>query len=408
VLGTSQPNRPPIGTPADFANQNAPEKPTTDFPFRLGIPEACWLRPDDLTIDPVEIFSIGSCCLTLAYARLIDLVYEEEIAKITDFISCWMGFAPVVHFYPISGLLPAFALIMHPTFTLAVIAGTDNEEQLATQTFQGAIPPTTVAGFGTLPLWLNTANYILGEMFANGSTGLEPVMLTGHSYGAAVASVMAMRMIRANQGRDVSLLTFASPKPANQRGIDLLNFTKHRHIANYGDLVTVIPTNIQESGMYGAFITLAIQRIWGSWESFPVSEIYLADGTYFLAASQNLAYNVLLPAMVRFFLGQDWSPSAHHNIKEYIRRLAIFCDGPCWPIKAPCWAIIFGPGEPGDANVLLGGATNDVQNFIAGTAGVTSTSAEPTAIAGAVAARISAQAGADPAAQTYRTGVFLG
>ena len=343
----------PLGTASDFAQENAPDQSKEKIHFINGIPEFCYLASPDLLIDPIETAAIGSCCLTLAYARVIDLLYDEENTKVQDFITSWIGPTVTVNFYPLDGLLPARAIVYHPLFIIVFIAGTDNEEQLATQAFQGAIPPTNIAGIGTLPLWSNTANQILTDLDALGTSGEELVTITGHSYGAAVGTILAMRMRLAHSERDINLLTFASPKPCNAASMAILDTMKHRHIANYSDLVTVVPTNLAEGVMFGGIITNPIALIWGSWEPFPVSEIYLGDGTFFEDSEQHLGWNVLLPAMLRYSLGLDWSPSAFHPIKVYIWRLSLRCAGPCWPIDLASWIILFGVGTNGPVDQII-------------------------------------------------------
>lgn len=353
-LGMPSPPSTPFGLAGDFAAPNAPEIPRGPFPFRIGIPEICWIGEPTFLIDPVEVAAIGSCCLTLAYARVIDLLYDEEFSKINDFITDWMGSSPNVIFYTKTTLIPAFVLIMHPTFSLVILAGTDNDEQLSTQAFQGAIPPRPQGNVNTLPLWANTASHVFQQLRIYGSSGEEPLIIAGHSYGAAVASVMAMRVTRRNLLRPVSLLTFASPKPSNWEGIRMLDTIKHRHIANYSDLVTVVPTNLRTTSMFSLLVVGPTALSWGQWATFETTEVYYADGSHVNVGEQNLAYNVLLPAVRRATQGLDWSPSAFHAIKEYIARLAITCAGPCWPITPSSWDILFGAGNIGAGGLEIG------------------------------------------------------
>lgn len=126
-------------------------------------------------------------------------------------------------------------------WNIVYISGTSTDWQKMGQGLSGVVGPTAGDGFGTLPFWYLNYFRIHLRLIAQGLTSKKNWFIAGHSYGGALACILAAVVQRADAERKVKLFTCGSPSPGDQRLIDLLHPVDQVHLQNIGDPVCSLP-----------------------------------------------------------------------------------------------------------------------------------------------------------------------
>ena len=340
MLGTLPPPI-PLGNQPDFiAPLRLPQDVYTGV-LRQGIPEVCWTGNGFPFVDSRAASAVTSCCLRLAYMQVITLLYIFENTTVKTFFTTWLGAGATYRFVAQLGERPAGLIVKTALFAIVFVTGTDNFEQAATQAFEGPFPPSNQGGVNSLPLWGRTAEFYFAEMRDFGIAGDLPIVVVGHSYGAAVCAIMATRMRQIAPNREITIFTFAMPKPGDQALVDLLFRIDGIHVANDGDLVTIVPINIEESLPFFPAVGVIVRNIWNRWASLPTYLRLDIDGNETFGNAQSPAFDILAPIVARALAHLPLEIGTPHTVAEYMRRQSVFCKGPCWPIEKDAWDILF-------------------------------------------------------------------
>jgi len=345
----------PLGSSFDFERGLTYPEQQNSAELRAGVPVTCWTQAGAafLPFDPVA--DLTSCPLRLAYARVIDCLYNSEDAVIVDFFAEWLGPGATVSLFPVAGGFPAMAIVSSADYALVFLSGTANFQQIAMQALTTLSGPTPVDGFSTLFLWNTFANLVFNRLLNAGVSDPTPIFIAGHSYGAVSAALIAARIRAASPARQVALLTFGLPKPGDIRLIRLLAQVRAVHVANRGDLVPHLPPNALECFQFPLIVNAALAALWSQWAQGDPWILIDANGDEEENLLPSLPGNVLAPIITAAVLGDPIPTIGPHLIGEYIRRMAIRCNNPRWPLTLAAWQILFGQFAFPGAGVRLGG-----------------------------------------------------
>lgn len=316
--GTSPVAPPPASIIGDRECLSAGARwPLTVVPELIGGWDSrCFIRvpaiPIDLTSRPV---------LT-ELALVQDLLYVDPAAA-AAVLQNMLGPTAVITITPnSSSLYPGSLIAVTPTYSLVVISGTTTNQQLALQAMYLGGGPVSYGPFSTSPLWYNASTVIHDRMVAAGVDPLQPVLLTGHSYGGAVAQVLAARYVWAQPGRPVQIATFAAPKALDGRGAYLIKPLVQTHINTDGDPVTQMAPNLNT---LLPVLTLAppsfIDR-WSSWANPPNSLHLSASGELTPGEPPIFTTGQLSDIVTGAVLNLAIPDFPFHSIKFYYQRLA--------------------------------------------------------------------------------------
>lgn len=302
--------------------------------MRDGFALACWMP--DVPLDPGwEIASTWSACsLQLFYATVIGWMYEGNVANITTAFQLLLGNSAVVTWHVGTASFPDVVTVVTLSFSIVVFDGTQTFQQLATQAFLGISTPTNFGAISTFPLWYNSASRGNAFLTADGANPTAPVMLVGHSYGGASASILASRYRLAQAGRDVRLLTFGDPKVGDARLVDLLTTCPGISIANEDDLVTALPPDLLQ--LAPVIIALGVPGllVWNAWLREPNRALQDGNGNLTFNANPILDFPTLLTFAQQALASQQINFIAPHTIEEYRRRILLRCPQCGWPVSA--------------------------------------------------------------------------
>lgn len=310
------------------------------FPLALpvtivdGFNVKCYQFARPLPVEPLPFqFDVRDCRTIKNLAHLCALSYFNgdgfQLAAAIDFPGCVVTRVYNVDNYPI----PGTGILTIEDHTIVVISGTSNALQWALQGFYGAAGIESFGQYSTLRLWNQAAMAIEQRIVIAGGNPTGPIVFVGHSYGGAVASILAARYRIAQPGRSVSLLTFGQPKPGDGRLIRLIESTQHLHFVNVDDPVTFLPPDLaQFSGTLGLLDSLTINR-WSAYR-MPSDRVGLTlDGNRTDNPNAGDLYGLVFRMILQALHGQWPDAITSHNISEYERRIR--CAGDPAPSPVP-------------------------------------------------------------------------
>jgi hypothetical protein len=193
----------------------------------------------------------------------------------------------------------------------------------------------------TIKLWFDCATLIFERLETLGVTPAQSLLLTGHSYGAAACSIVALRTMLANPTQEVFLLTYGMPKPCDQAGMEVLDALHRIHVFNTGDVVPQIPLAVYQSQWFLGVISDVLVRKWGAWAQSEEYLIQSIGGRKELNHLPGLTADVLQPLLSTVFIDHRIPTIQAHKISEYVLRSCLGCDCPRWPFLQPEWDILF-------------------------------------------------------------------
>jgi len=339
-LEISFPPAKPLGSEADFSEGLIWTEDKNDTELRAGIPDLCWINAGVPFLSLDTVSDIKNCCLRTAYARIIQLVYEEEFATITQFFTAWLGTASVSS-HGQSGTMPAMSLVTTTQYALAFVSGTTTFQQFATQATTGFAGPTNFGNVKTIPLWFDCATLISERLEAMGVDNALPLILVGHSYGGAACAVLAIRQKRANPDKKLFVLTYGMPKPCDTASMRVLETTNKMFVFNVDDFVPQLPIAFYQGNWFPTVLSMGLRRAWGEWEKSTEYLIQEFTGVKRIDHLPDLTADVIGPLLAELFFFGELAPINAHRISEYIIRSCRGCRCPRWPFEAPEWGILF-------------------------------------------------------------------
>lgn len=329
-----------VGTLAQISSDWTWPLPMIERESFGGVDSRCYAS----TRDPVfqAYCAQDSLCMALIYARLLQLVYGHEWATLDDFWQSQFGAGYTVTHFETAGAVPAMYFVLTPSFGVALISGTANFQQFALQGFTELRGPVDVGGFSSLRLWNNTANLALERFVDFGLAAESPVIIAGHSYGAAVATLMAARLRLPNRDRDICLKTFACPKPGDTRLREITDTIDTLNVVNDDDLITSFPPSHNDIERCYGYAAIVLFLFWTRWTNIRVVTRLDWVGNATIGQPATFDTAVLIPIFTNALLHNQINPIDGHLLSSYLRRLQRVCDRPDRPITQASWNIIFG------------------------------------------------------------------
>lgn len=278
--------------------------------------------------------NVLDCVFAKKTADIISLAYDDlalaELA-VTDLLG---PTAVVTSFAQPTPFVPAGVIAVIGTTAVVWLTGTTNFSQLALQAFYFGTGPLNQGLYSTSGIDETAALAIADQINAAGAGTAERIVLTGHSFGGAICMVLACKMLIANPGRDVSLLTLGAPKPGDQRLINRIVRLFQVHYANERDPIPYMPprglTFIALTPIIGPVLSL----IWPTFARVPIVKTITEDGQFVDERTEDLPDDLMTIATIAIASGVDAPTFRAHLIDWYSYYLCKAC--PCVP--RPCVA----------------------------------------------------------------------
>jgi hypothetical protein len=168
-------------------------------------------------------------------------------------------------------------------------------------------------------------------LVADGYMGNVPIMLAGHSYGGAVALIIAARLRFSSSTVQIRYLTYGCPKIGDERLIRLLQLCEGFDIANDGDVVTILPPDLRTVTPVELIVGLPSLLRYVAWERPPHQMLMRDDGTIAPRLATLIDTTTLLFMVQKVIALLPLEVISAHFIGTYIQRLALRCSLPFIP-----------------------------------------------------------------------------
>jgi len=287
----------------------------------MGWDSRCYELTTPDTDDAPFIFDTTDCDTQVRMARILELMYTGD------------GFdaaAQMLEYYPEAtisvvpngyGPIPGTLIATLQGRTIVIISGTTNPLQWSLQGFSGTVGLINFGQYSTLLAWRIASDAIQNRVMDATVNPTGPVSFIGHSYGGAVACILAVRARLYQPLRDIQLLTFGCPKPGDSRMVDLLRTVRQTHFVNDDDPVTYLPPSGQELGLLQAIIPDGFVSRWTRYDR-PTNRIGLdTNGVRRDNPDPDDMYALLFRVVTQTVGGEEPAIIFSHLMGEYRRRL---------------------------------------------------------------------------------------
>jgi pimeloyl-ACP methyl ester carboxylesterase len=265
------------------------------------------------------------------YDFVILAMSNDDAPSVTRVLREFVGPGPTIQFLPSNGIYNGCTTVVSSTWILVLFDGTRNAQQAALQAFNAVLGPQDFGGLSTNPFWFESSTIGMQKMQLAGQTPLMRVMCVGHSYGGAVACLVAARNKQADAHRTVHFLTLGCPKIGDTRFVRLLQTCNGLNLANDGDLVTVLPPDRHTLIPLLPFFPGIGLLVWAQWQRALPSALLRSDGSL-LPNQQTRTDTATIATLVAQVLAQQaLDPIIQHFLVAYGNRLFARCPDCCFP-----------------------------------------------------------------------------
>jgi hypothetical protein len=291
-------------------------EPPDPLPIDLGTPEDSLRSPEPPAIRDgsfAMLWSSFCCAAQAAMARGSPISVGQSLAD------CRQPGGSAVALAGPDEFAPAAWLIAWPDGAVACWRGTSNFRQAILFALGSSV--TTPVGFlgGVNSAFYQAGQVASGQLSAALPAPARPLILSGHSYGAAVAQVVSS--IRAHAGSPpAGVVTWGCPKVGTTAWRDTIGSPVIR-VETTGDVITGLPPT---TGLIGAVYSL-VSLDWWRWQGYvPAGQGWGlgSGGELFRQRSPSISLASVVAAVVGLDGGLDVDFSAH-DMSEYARRLLI-------------------------------------------------------------------------------------
>lgn len=138
-------------------------------------------------------------------------------------------------------ITPGVASAQLPEFNVIVVSGTTSQIQWSAQIASAALGVFTTGDFQTLAPWTVAAEAIWAELPVLVTAGTQPTLIIGHSFGGALACLLAAKFQNLAEPPPMSVWTYGAPKAGDGGLAEKLFLIDGIRMVNVGDFVPYVP-----------------------------------------------------------------------------------------------------------------------------------------------------------------------
>lgn len=281
-----------------------------------------------------------SCSIQVAYARIIDWLYDSRHADIANVLSHLLGTSYTLNHFPGTPTLPDAYTAVSATASFIWVDGTATFQQAALQAAVGLAPPQNQGILSTLPIWYAQATYLNSLLGIAAANPTGPIFLCGHSMGGAAALLLAARYRAARPERVIRYLTYGCPKPGDERVVDILATCQGICLVNENDIVPTVPPNLELVSALVLLLGAPELFSWPTWQSAPNQVLMDSGGSQVFDANPTLDFDTALAFAIDVLGSLPYPSVSQHVIEEYYKRSLLRCLTAEWPLTTADYARI--------------------------------------------------------------------
>lgn len=320
-----------VGSPDCIADGDLLERAVPYAATFDGIIETCLVKQSADDILWTRVSDFQNCNLQRMYAFVLLSMANDDAISVDRVLRNFVGAGPTISFTPSNGIFNGCTTVTSATWQLVLLDGTRNAQQFALQAFNSVAGPQDFGGMSTNPFWFDASSVAQAKMLADGQAAGMRLMLVGHSYGGAVAAILAARNRQADANRKIVFLTFGCPKIGDGRFVQLLQECSGLCISNDGDLVTILPPDRKTLAPILLLFPLFPLMLWTEWQRPMPQTLLEPDGTMLPNAQVPTDTATILTLVTQVLTEQNLDPITQHFLVAYTGRLFNRCPDCCPP-----------------------------------------------------------------------------
>jgi len=259
----------------------------------------------------------------LKLARIIQKNYANDPTDLDDAIALLSTSATGARYDNTASTVPGCVIAHDASQALVCIAGTSNFQQAAAQIAYGFSGIQDMGVYSTNFAWFVAATAIASRISSAGVNPGLPITLVGHSYGGAIAAVLATVFRNVSSTRTIRLITYGMPRPGDERMREILSSVPSTHLANFNDPIASIPSVGIELVPFVAITPPSLFALWSSVTKPGGQIIVHPDGGFEETERQTLLFAFFLEVMTLLIAQASLPAFTNHTIAEYVRRLEL-------------------------------------------------------------------------------------
>lgn len=289
-----------------------------------GFLPGCFLAPKQPNPDFLFGWSVWECPTQLFWCDALVQLSQGHISDTATMLGAQFRNASVA----VIGqtlLWPAYAIVTHPQYACLIATGSSKLSQVLVQTLNLAQGPQDYGAFSTGKLWYDFASYLFEQLETAGVLDGRPLLVAGHSYGAASVLVLAVRIKLAQPATEMRYVTYGCPKPGDVRLMSYLDKAfDGLSLVNDGDLITALPPSADVIAALSDLLPTAGLANWTRWAYCP--ETTLMRGAI-ISKNTYQRYDSLLLAnfLVQVALQGAIGTVTPHDLTEYDNTIQQRC-----------------------------------------------------------------------------------
>jgi hypothetical protein len=221
-------------------------------------------------------------------ARAVFYLYNDSEEFVNEFILTQL---PDVEFVTSqvdgTGLTPQYVMWKAKCGRGIIFAGTNNYQQACTQVIYGANGPVAVGPFYTSRFWYDKAQELRTAFDAFAGPHEGSTFMGGHSYGGAIAGLMASLEVTPENRDEYALVTIGAPRLGNGEVYRRLSKTESVFLQNVDDPIPSLPPSYPTLTDLLPILGPAAFFQWQRWAPPPTCVVIREDRSTYLSSGWN-------------------------------------------------------------------------------------------------------------------------
>jgi pimeloyl-ACP methyl ester carboxylesterase len=259
----------------------------------------------------------------LRFSEFIVETYADMTVAAASVQAYFKGTALIDTVDNTGSIIPGSLIAWNSDMAVVLIPGTTNFQQICLQVLDPGVGLVDWGAYSAPTIWQSAYAAIQTRIAASGVDPTGPIFIAGHSYGGAVATLLAANYILFNPSRDVRLFTIGAPRAGDYRLFQCLAGIKRIHLANKNDGVTGIPAVAGElTGLSWVLPTLLYNQ-WTESHKMGAQVALNLDGSIEWTDDTQLNFAALIDLIIEIVNSLAIPPYVSHFSAEYVRRLKL-------------------------------------------------------------------------------------